>query len=71
LRYSSGGGTGIGVELANPEETSIRNPLIQEAIETAIATKQAAIKAEQKKKRPEKKLIETWEKEIEELERLV
>jgi hypothetical protein len=54
-----------------PEETSITNPLIQDAISQAITTKQAAIRAEQKKKRPDQKLIETWEKEIEELEELV
>lgn len=49
-------------------ENPALNPLVQEAIKLAIATKEAAIRKEQKKKPPNQSLIEEWQREIEELE---
>lgn len=49
-------------------ENPALNSLVQEAIKLAIATKQAAIRSEQKKKRHNQELIAAWQKEIEELE---
>lgn len=54
-------------------EVSISNPLVEDAIRQAIASKQAAIRAERKKKpsHQDQALIESWEKEVEELERFL
>jgi len=51
-----------------PEDVAVTHPLVRDAIALAIAQKQVALKAQLKGKRPDQALVETWEKEIKELE---
>lgn len=53
------------------EETSDINPLAQEAIAFFLESKRVAVARERKAKRPDKGLIEQWEKEIEQLESML
>ncbi len=52
------------------EDNQISHPLVQDAISDSIAQKQAALAKEKKSKRPDQELIDRWQGEIEELERL-
>lgn len=49
-------------------EIGFNHPLVQEALSDSLEKKRIAIARERKQKRPDKGLIEQWEKEIEELE---
>lgn len=55
------------VEQARPTPIAINPKLLKEAISTLASLKQTSLTREKKQKKPDQKLIEQWQQEIEEL----
>lgn len=53
---------------SGPQEAAVTHPLVTEAVVDFLEKKRIAIARERKLKKPDQKLIEQWEKEIDELE---
>lgn len=69
--YGEDEGDTEGDSLENEGQRLELSPVLRDAIETSIEIKQAALRAEKKSKRPNQGLIEKWESQIEELEKLL
>lgn len=68
LGIGESGEDGEEVEGEKLPEIGLNHSLVQEALSDSLEKKRIAIARERKQKRPDKGLIEQWEKEIEQLE---